>query len=305
MLSGRSLSPIPSPRTVNYLSHFLLTEKLLGTLLAKSRQPRVVQVSSSFHFAVDGSDLFPTVVRGTSASSTAPPPSSDEDDDEFGTCDTDPGGVCGASEVGPVPAASIPGGSHGFYVYMGQRQYANSKLAQILHARYLARNNNGLNATFTSACPAWVGTAIIRVEQDSLTARAFRAVAFDVDGFGLSSILRAMFSPVRPDAVGEDGPADDYFISTGFFHYGKVIDDYLLEHTALAGDPHSAMTPRTWSYRWLPVRDFAGYLMGMLVLPWQRVWPVLETTKSSRASYDEQLQKDLYEWSYDAVRRWL
>ena len=43
---------------VNYLSHFLLTEKL-APLLSASPRPVVVQTSSSFHWAVDGSDLVP------------------------------------------------------------------------------------------------------------------------------------------------------------------------------------------------------------------------------------------------------
>ena len=44
--------------TVNYLSHFLLTEELLP-LLHKNGDGRIVQVTSSFHWKVDGSELTP------------------------------------------------------------------------------------------------------------------------------------------------------------------------------------------------------------------------------------------------------
>jgi len=55
---------------VNYLSHFLLTEKLLP-LLSKSDQdsPRIIQMSSSFHWLSDGSDLVASSGDDTTISS--------------------------------------------------------------------------------------------------------------------------------------------------------------------------------------------------------------------------------------------
>lgn len=356
-------------KKVNYLSHFLLTEKLLGTLLNKSRWPRVVQVSSSFHFAVDGSDLIlsPTVTTTTAAAAAATTANANED---------------GAAAR---PVASVPGGSHGFYFYRSQRQYANSKLAQILHARYLSsterrdrvvegrrwqrRNGNDnfndvnddgpddddnesnnhsrpngggggggsssshvAGARFVSACPAWVGTSITRLDEGGLPARLFRVLAFRADGYGLSSILRAMFeSPpaqVEAEANGGDDSGDndddddndgggrgaaatdrDYYVNTGFAHAGRYLDGFLVDYNAVrtAGGTAANTTTvtTTWTYRWIPVRDFAFSMVGLFLLQWQRVWPVLDTAESSRASYDERLQQELYDWSYWAVQQWL
>jgi NAD(P)-dependent dehydrogenase (short-subunit alcohol dehydrogenase family) len=82
----------------NYLSHFLLTERMIP-LLRKSARPSIVQVSSSFHWAVDGSDLMP-------------------------------------QEGGPI--ASQKGGTK-LAFWRDQRAYSNAKLAQVLHMRALQR----------------------------------------------------------------------------------------------------------------------------------------------------------------------
>lgn len=45
----------------NYLSHFLLTEKLLPALeKSKIKSPRVIQISSTYHWLSDGFSLAPT-----------------------------------------------------------------------------------------------------------------------------------------------------------------------------------------------------------------------------------------------------
>ena len=92
--------------SVNYLAHVLLTEKL-GPALSRSKQkyPIVAQLSSSFHWVGDWSDLIPTSTGG-------PPP------------------------------ASQKGGTGG--VFRTQRGYGNSKLAMIFHARALKRRNADL-----------------------------------------------------------------------------------------------------------------------------------------------------------------
>jgi len=84
---------------VNYLSHFLLTEKLLP-LLENSTIPTIIEMSSSYHWAVDGSDLM----------------ASDNVD----------------------PIAATPGATP-IWFWRDQRAYANSKLAQILNMRSLQR----------------------------------------------------------------------------------------------------------------------------------------------------------------------
>jgi NAD(P)-dependent dehydrogenase (short-subunit alcohol dehydrogenase family) len=225
--------------TVNYLSHFLLTEKLLP-LLKQSSKPKILQVSSSFHWAVDGSDLRRT----------------NED----------------ATDI----VASQPGGSHGFLVYRSQRQYANSKLAQILHARSLQRQN----ITAVSACPAWVGTQIV-AKQGSLAHRFFSNVAFPVHGFGLSSILNALF----------DTPQE------------KKMDYYV--NTALMGGSNPMDQMPAWMYKALPLRDVFCFLFSLVALQFQRFFPVRQTNLSSRVSYQEDLQDELYRWSREAVAEWL
>lgn len=100
MFSTKTVPVLPDKHmdevfVVNYLSHNLLFEKL-QPLLQKSKHGKVVQISSNFHWAVDGSDLQ-------------------------------------VSSTQPVPIASY--GSHGYHVFRTQRSYANSKLAQLYQAR--------------------------------------------------------------------------------------------------------------------------------------------------------------------------
>lgn len=104
---------------VNYLSHVLLTEKLLPKI-RQSDKPVITQISSSFHFAVDATDL---------------------QIDQEGT-----------------PKASRPGGSVGFYIFRAQRSYCNSKLAQIFHARSVKKQYPSIRTV--SVCPGWVSTNI-------------------------------------------------------------------------------------------------------------------------------------------------
>ena len=176
--------------TVNYLSHFLLTEKLMP-VLKKSPYPKVVQVASGFHFAVDGSDL--STHRGTRD-----------------------------------PIASQKGGSHGFLLFRGQRQYCNSKFAQILHARSL-QQHYGIHAV--NACPGWVGTQI-GPKNGTLGHAFFASTAFPVEGFGLSSILYAILDP-------NIETKEDYYVNIDFVHDRPNVIDSL----------------PPWSYQRLPLRD--------------------------------------------------
>lgn len=107
---------------VNYLSHYLLTEKLIPLLERSDRKsPRIVQMSSSFHWLSDGLDL--TAVNGK------------------------------------PPRASLGDAKSFFH---RERSYANSKLGQILHARALSRRfvETGSKVRAVSACPGWVGTKV-------------------------------------------------------------------------------------------------------------------------------------------------
>jgi len=85
---------------VNYLSHVLLTEHMIPLLKkATNVKPTIIQISSSYHWGSDGSQLKPGVVTG-------------------------------------APLASS---WQSYWPWGNQRAYNDSKLAQILHARALQR----------------------------------------------------------------------------------------------------------------------------------------------------------------------
>ena len=216
---------------MNYLSHFLLTEKLIP-VLKKSPKPKVVQVSSRFHYATDGSDL-------RTYDGTRP------------------------------PVASGRGGSHGFFFFRTQRQYASSKLAQILHARSLQERHN---LTAVSACPTWVGTSI---GGQGIQQLILESVAFPYNGFGISSILHAILDP----------------------HSDFERDFYV--NVAVMIPPDNT-TP--FSYKILPLRDIVLAVIAYgILLPFQRVLATRGVDKSSYASYNKIQQDELYEWSRDQV----
>lgn len=229
--------------TVNYLSHFLLTEKLMP-VLKKSPHPRVVQVTSGFHFAVDGSDL-----------ST-----------NQGTRD---------------PIASQKGGSHGFFLFRGQRQYANSKFAQVLHTRSL-QHRHGIRAV--SACPGWVGTEI-GPKNGTVGHTFFTSTAFPVEGFGLSSILDAIL-----DADLNNTDDADYYMNVDFGN----------------GRPNPLDELPSWAYQQFPLRDIiVGSFAYSVTFLFQRFATLRGTGKAAMQTYDQSLQEELYTWSRQAVAQWL
>ena len=84
--------------TVNYLSHFLLAEKLMPCLSSASPSGRIVHLTSSFHWKVDGSEIIP-IDNGMN---------------------------------GPMAYQSDPSLMSTKHI---ERSYANTKLAQIWHSR--------------------------------------------------------------------------------------------------------------------------------------------------------------------------
>mmetsp|Transcript_28888 Transcript_28888/g.43622 ORF Transcript_28888/g.43622 Transcript_28888/m.43622 type:complete len:424 (-) Transcript_28888:152-1423(-) len=227
---------------VNYLAHFLLTERLLP-LLQKSQHPKVIQISSRFHFGVDGSDLKNENMDGSLT-------------------------------------AAQPGGSHGFFIFRTQRQYANSKLAQILHARSLQRKY-GIEAV--SVCPTWVGTQIV-ASSESVMHSIFSMLAFPLDGFGLSSVFHAMLDVSSVDNSDPTTRKD--------FYVNSVMEC-------------SELLIKFLPYSILPVRDFFIQASSIMALLTQRLRPIREAQPSSPESYDEHLQDVLYKWSHNAVSKWL
>jgi len=118
--------------TVNYLSHFLLTEKLMPSL---SNEGRVVHITSTFHWKVDGSELSPS-----------------NEDGEPIAYQSDP------EKQGPN--------------HLG-RSYANTKLAQLWHSRSIAKVlPKGCSSV--CACPLWAATGIAGEKgRDALSKYAF------------------------------------------------------------------------------------------------------------------------------------
>lgn len=89
--------------TVNYLSHFLLTEKLLPSLSKAKDGGRVVHITSTYHWKVDGSELIPQL-----------------------------------DGSGPIAYQYDPSKQGPKHV---ERAYANSKMAQIWHSRSIDADN--------------------------------------------------------------------------------------------------------------------------------------------------------------------
>lgn len=225
---------------VNYLSHFLLTEKL-STALMNSTSPTILQLSSSYHWVVDGSDLIPV--------------------------------------GGNPPVASMKGGSHGFLVFRSTRSYANSKLAQILHARALKRHHPLLSkARIVSACPAWVNTQI--AGEDGLFKFVLEKASYDVDGWGLASTMLALFDSQNSKA--------DYYVNTLVFDLGPYIMAF----------------QNNLMYR-IGIRDLVGSVLAFSALFLERLFPESKPGHSSPAARDEVLGDALYDWSMNAVKEYL
>jgi len=215
----------------NYLSHFLLTEKLSSLLVSSAteenatttangdsrRPPRttIVQISSLYHWAVDGSDL-------------VLPPSSSSDS---------------------IPVAAQPGGSRGLFLFRTQRSYSNSKLAQILHARALKRRHRVLSkARLVSICPSWVATSIAGAP-GSMGHKIINAAGYPPEGWGVASALHAVF-----DTISDDN--DDFYSNTKFFDpfmqlltrlpswsYEWGVRDFLTNSIAYLGMAGQLFTP--------------------------------------------------------------
>jgi NAD(P)-dependent dehydrogenase (short-subunit alcohol dehydrogenase family) len=150
----------------NYLSHVLLTEKLLPELYnSTARRPTIMQVTSNYHWLADGSDLVPASE--------------------------------GKGQVGG-PLASRPGGAFAVLNFRGARAYANSKLGQLYHARSLQKRHPTLRVV--SVCPSWVGTNILGGE--GIPEREIMMkLGYRVDDWGISSALYALFVSSK---AGED-----------------------------------------------------------------------------------------------------
>lgn len=228
---------------VNYMSHFLLTEKMIDLLQKSNFTPTVIQISSTFHCAVDGSEL---VI----------PDDKSRD-----------------------PLVAVPGVFTGNSLFGSQRAYANSKLAQILHARALQRRHPEL--VVRSICPCWVGTGIAG---KSIFGMILGRLAYPNNGFGVKSALTAALDTTSPKSA-------DWFTNsqcTGWLE--KYFPDVIY---------------KPWFYKY-GFRDVLAlcYANGLL-LTTQRFFTKVEPRRPSPETYHTELQETLYEWSHRRVRPFL
>jgi NAD(P)-dependent dehydrogenase (short-subunit alcohol dehydrogenase family) len=247
---------------VNYLSHFLLTEKLLPNLQrSKLRNgSRIIQISSSMHLMVNGDDLVP-----------------------------------GPGNVSP-PWASQPTDS----ALHRMRSYGNSKLAQIYHARSLAReiasssssSSSGLKADakyskvkVVSVCPSWVATYIA----GSGFKNILDIFAFRSDGYGLASILFAMFHGDVGVESTNNGQLNDYVTNCSILD-GKLLS--LIQNLA------SVIPLRYY-------RETLTWFGGIGLLFFQKAFASVTFRSTSSEGYNIEKQDALYRWSKEAIRPWV
>lgn len=231
---------------VNYLSHFLWTTKLMP-LLEKSEKPVIMQISSSFHWAVDGLDLMPTTTSGGGDSSQR----------------------LGAAQPGGRLGGTID-------LFRGQRSYANTKLAQIYHARALQQHVDK-NVRIISVCPGWVATQIAGMP-GSMGHLWIKAFGFAHDGWGVASALYGVFSSSN----------EDYYTNTRFFSVFAMLFDHF-----------------GWLAHSFVVRDVVCAIMAFVAGLGQRVAPDVVGTRSSPESYNMTIANALYDWSYKAIEEYL
>jgi NAD(P)-dependent dehydrogenase (short-subunit alcohol dehydrogenase family) len=174
--------------TVNYLSHFLLTEILIPKL-SKSPMPLVLHMTSSYHWASDGLDLMSQ----------------------------------GGNEA---PNAARPGGVAKWFD-RHTRAYSNSKLAQILHTRALrAVKGDWLRAV--SVCPGWVATQIGGNHGSlSHLGLSLLAFPLENNGWGLASTLEALldYSSERTTDYYINSDISDVTNTFPNFFWGKWVSD--------------------------------------------------------------------------------
>lgn len=159
------------------------------------------------------------------------------------------------------------------------RASGNSKLAQLLHARALARRNPKWRVV--SACPQWVGSEIVAKSQTAIVANMFTKLAYPVQGYGLNSILIAVL------LTDEEDGKQDFYTNTNIgcmFWLEKFLG---------------------FCYSLLPIRDAVGMALGMVILGYQRWIVPGGPAKLTTVSYDVGLQEDLYEWSLSEVSGFL
>lgn len=153
----------------NHLGHFLLTELLLP-ILEKTKQSRVVILSSCYHDKAQGRE-------------------------------------------GYIDFADL---NFEKRKYDGWRAYAQSKLANLLHAKHLAKQTAEKGITVVSVHPGWVRTNLVLSwmpvwVQDTLLRPIFQLAGMIEPWQGAQTSLYALLSPEVENHSGS------YFSQTGFY----------------------------------------------------------------------------------------
>mmetsp|Transcript_27220 Transcript_27220/g.75091 ORF Transcript_27220/g.75091 Transcript_27220/m.75091 type:complete len:444 (-) Transcript_27220:138-1469(-) len=272
-----SLQPLVSAHgrdlafTVNYLSHVLLTEKLLPNL--SRALGRIVHVTSTFHWKVDGSELLP------------PPPSdSDNDYDASNHEDIDQRNL-------PLAVRS----THQSAKHV-ERSYANTKLAQLWYSRSVRRHCPNAHVSSVCACPTWAATGIAgEAGRDFLQRFAFSIMIDNNDscGPGITSTINAMLRTDEELADALDGPC--------FVANSRTVE-YLTSWAGMETWLTSNLTTNL-----LKIRDDLTDVLAIVLLIFQRfTYDEFILQKTSPESYRDQDKMDqFYHWSRASVQPWL
>jgi NAD(P)-dependent dehydrogenase (short-subunit alcohol dehydrogenase family) len=260
--------------TVNYLSHFLLTEKLLPNLCSSHNNDnnnnnkedgRIVHITSTYHWKVDGSELM------------IPDVSLDNND-------------------GPIAYQSDPKKQS---LKHFERSYANTKLAQLWHSRAigsrLKRQQQISSSTNTicsvCACPTWASTFI--AGDDGSEGKEFLdkyAYSISNCGPGITSSINAIFR--------QDDELDDAINDGSSFVANSRLVEYLYPANILSSNFI------TNKLKW---RDALTDFVAVLLLLLQKfTHEELIIQQTSPESYqDKQKIDQFYEWSLKEVQQWL
>lgn len=286
---------------VNYLSHVLLTEILMDSLIqaqqqiailnnnndTERREPRIIHTSSTFHWGVNGHSLIvsPKKLKNLSSSSLS-------------------------SSYHP-PYASLPGQYTGHILYRGQQSYSNSKLAQLYHTRAfnyrrkqllsLQQDDNDETTTIinnkymirmVSFCPTWVGTSIGK--SDPAAAYIMNLFGYNVNGWGISSALHAMFDTIQTTR----NTSLDYVTNTKFPWWWKYTIEPLIRSPYIRYNNPILLD--------IIIQQVAGILLMIEKFHAGIEW-VLPSYDSSQSpdSMNITIALNLYDWSYQTIQPYL
>ena len=270
---------------VNYLSHVLLTELLRPCLERARGGGRIAFVTSGFHQKVDGSMLVPTDPKI-------------DDGGEGRLWDSEAaemrraGGEAGSGAASISPPASRGAGRGRWRSHAG-RAYANSKLAQIWHARSLARDLAGDPSasppiTVACACPSWAGTGIAGEDGRSFLSRF--AYPAERGGAGITSVLNAMLR--TNDDLGESVLSSDGTRYVGNSLTAEILTQWPIHTSRLTAE-------MGW-------RDGIVSAFSIVILATQRwLYDDFILQKTSCEANDVDGQNALHRWSMESVRPWL